>query len=44
MEFCLKKFCQTNEGQKFVVEEIMENIKSMQRLKIACENTKKFLS
>ena len=44
MEFCLKNFCHTNDGEKFIVEEIMKNTKSMQRLKIACENTKKFLS
>ena len=44
MDFCLKNFCHTNEGQKFVLEEIVENVKCMQRLKIACENTKKFLS
>ena len=44
MEFCLKNFCHTNDGENFIVEEIMKNTKSMQRLKIACENTKKFLS
>ena len=44
MEFCLDKFCKQNKEKNFLKEEIKKNIKCNQRLKIACEQTKKYLS
>ena len=44
MEYCLDKFCEQNKEKKFLKEEIKKNIKCNQRLKIECEQTKKYLS
>lgn len=44
MEFCLDEFCNKNKEKNFKKEEIKKNIKCNQRLKIACEQAKKYLS
>ena len=41
MEYCLNDFCKKNKLPK---EDIKKNYKCMQRLKIACEGSKKILS
>lgn len=44
MEFCLNDFCNKNKDKNFTKEEIKKNIKCNQRLKIACEQAKIYLS
>ena len=44
MEYCLKDFYKKNKDKNFKMEEINVNYKCKQRLKIACEQTKKNLS
>ena len=40
----MDNFCNNNKNKNFHIKEINKNSKSMQRLKIFCENAKKFLS
>ena len=44
MEFCLDYFCEKNQKENFSKEQIKKNIKCLQRLKMACEQSKKYLS
>ena len=44
MEYCLDNFCENNKKNKFDKKEIKKNIKCKQRLKMACERSKEFLS
>ena len=44
MEFCLDYFCEKNQKENFSKEEIKKNIKCLQRLKMACDQSKKYLS
>ena len=44
MEHCLNEFCNKNKDKNFSINDIKNNIKCNQRLKIACEQTKKMLS
>ena len=44
MVFCLEHFCQKNKDDNISVDEIKRNYKCIQRLKMACERTKKILS
>ena len=44
MEYCLNEFCNKNKDKHFSKDEIYRNKKSIQRLKIKCEQAKKYLS
>ena len=44
IDFCLNEFCNKNKDKNFLKDEIYRNKKSIQRLKIKCEQTKKYLS
>ena len=44
MEYCLNEFCNKNKDKHFSKDEIYRNKKGIQRLKIKCEQTKKYLS
>ena len=44
MEHCLKEFCNKNKDKNFSINDIKNNIKCNQRLKISCEQAKKMLS
>ena len=44
VDYSLKVFCDQNRQNNYKEEKIRENYKTMQRLKRACERTKKYLS
>ena len=44
MEYCLNEFCNKNKDKHFSKDEIYRNKKGIQRLKIKCEQAKKYLS
>ena len=44
MEYCLNEFCNKNKDKHFSKDEIYRIKKSIQRLKIKCEQAKKYLS
>ena len=44
MEYCLNEFCNKNKDKHFSKDEIYKIKKSIQRLKIKCEQAKKYLS
>ena len=44
MEYCLNEFCNKNKDKHFSKDEIYRNNKGIQRLKIKCEQAKKYLS